>query len=53
MPLYAFYEHRIFPHLLDVGMKPLERYRTDTLSEAEGRVLEIGFGTGLNVAQTP
>jgi hypothetical protein len=27
----------------------IERLRSQTLSEAEGEILEIGFGTGLNL----
>ncbi len=49
MSLYAIYEHRIFPRLLDHGMRPLEPYRGDVVAKAHGQVLEIGFGTGLNL----
>jgi ubiquinone/menaquinone biosynthesis C-methylase UbiE len=51
--LYDFYEKRIFPRFLDAGMKPLERYRAETLAGAKGNVLEIGFGTGLNLRHYP
>ncbi|QHS22663.1 class I SAM-dependent methyltransferase [Virgibacillus sp. MSP4-1] len=42
-----------FPAFYDFAMKPLEkrrfkRIRRNLLSQATGRVLEIGFGTGVN-----
>lgn len=42
-----------FPKLYDVAMKPLEktrfeRIRAGLIRKANGRVLEIGFGTGAN-----
>lgn len=42
-----------FPNLYDVAMKPLEatrfkKVRTKMVKKAEGRVLEIGSGTGIN-----
>ena len=53
MGLYRLYETRIFPHLLDVAMRPLERYRAPALAAASGHVLEIGLGTGLNLPHYP
>ena len=53
MGLYSYYENRIFPRFLDVLMKPLGDLRAEVLEEAEGDVLEIGFGTGLNLAHYP
>jgi ubiquinone/menaquinone biosynthesis C-methylase UbiE len=52
MGLYAKY---IFPRLLDWTLRPQEigAYRRETLSSAHGRVLEIGFGTGLNLRYYP
>jgi ubiquinone/menaquinone biosynthesis C-methylase UbiE len=46
----SFYEDRILPHLIQMGMrkKDLAVYRHRLLSVAEGRVLEIGVGSGLN-----
>ncbi len=49
MGFYRFYEMHIFPRFLDLGMRPLEPYRGEAVAEARGRVLEIGFGTGLNL----
>ena len=51
--LYDFYERRVFPHVLDLTMGVLEKLRAPTLAEARGEVLEIGFGTGLNLAHYP
>jgi ubiquinone/menaquinone biosynthesis C-methylase UbiE len=51
--LYDFYERRIFPHLLEWGMRQLGELRAPTLAEARGEVLEVGFGTGLNLPHYP
>ena len=51
--LYDFYERRVFPHVLDFSMRALEELRAPTLAGAKGEVLEIGFGTGLNLAHYP
>jgi SAM-dependent methyltransferase len=51
--LYDFYERRIFPWVIDAGMRPLEVLRAPTLADASGEVLEIGFGTGLNLPHYP
>jgi ubiquinone/menaquinone biosynthesis C-methylase UbiE len=51
--IYDFYERRVFPHVLDFSMRALEKLRAPTLAEARGEVLEIGFGTGLNLAHYP
>ena len=52
MGLYA--EH-IFPRLMESGLKSdlHRRYRRRVLSRARGEVLEVGFGTGLNVECYP
>lgn len=52
MGLYASY---IFPRLMDRVMRGQEfqRLRTDLLKSAQGEVLEIGLGTGLNLACYP
>jgi ubiquinone/menaquinone biosynthesis C-methylase UbiE len=46
----GFYEQHILPRLIDAVMRQqrLTEYRRRALSEAEGRVLEIGVGSGLN-----
>lgn len=53
--LFEFYREFAFPRLLDNAMsKPvLMRLRRTLLSHAEGQVLEIGFGTGLNASEYP
>lgn len=51
--IYDYYENRIFPHVLEVAMKQLGKHRGETLADASGDVLEIGFGTGLNLPHYP
>jgi hypothetical protein len=45
------YERYVLPYLLDVacGIKPVWRRRHDVVPLAQGRILEIGLGTGLNL----
>ena len=47
----SFYERAILPRLIHAGMRQerFRPYRQRLVSAAEGRVLEIGFGSGLNV----
>ncbi|MCU4368438.1 class I SAM-dependent methyltransferase [Acinetobacter courvalinii] len=49
--IYQFYQRRIFPHLLNQVMQTasLMDRRRELLLPIEGEVLEIGFGTGLNI----
>ena len=49
----GFYERRVFPHLLDLAMRGMNPLRAEALAAASGEVLEIGFGTGLNLAFYP
>jgi ubiquinone/menaquinone biosynthesis C-methylase UbiE len=46
----SFYAECILPHLIQMGMrqKDLAVYRHRLLSAAQGRVLEVGVGSGLN-----
>jgi len=52
MGLYAKY---IFPHMLEYVMSSsiLVDCRKDTLSEVKGEILEIGFGTEMNLPYYP
>lgn len=47
----GIYSRLIFPRLLDLSMsgQELSRYRQSLLVSVRGDVLEIGFGTGLNM----
>ncbi len=51
----GLYAKHIFPRLMDgfMGRQEFQRLRQDLLTSAEGDVLEIGFGTGLNLAWYP
>ncbi|MBW4651789.1 MAG: class I SAM-dependent methyltransferase [Kaiparowitsia implicata GSE-PSE-MK54-09C] len=51
----GFYSRQILPYLLDWSMsnKTLGRYRREVLASVQGDVLEIGFGTGLNLSYYP
>lgn len=51
----GFYSRRIFPYLLDWAMDDATfvPYREAILANAQGEVLEIGFGTGLNLSYYP
>lgn len=53
--LYRFYAEVIFPWGMDKSMSTEvhTKARQETLKTAEGKVLEIGFGTGLNLPNYP
>ena len=47
----SFYENRVLPHLISFACsaKPSQKQREKIVPLAEGDVLEIGFGSGLNL----
>jgi ubiquinone/menaquinone biosynthesis C-methylase UbiE len=47
----SIYEDRVLPHLIDLACstKPTRKQREKIVHLAEGDVLEIGFGSGLNL----
>lgn len=45
----SFYEDHVFPVFLDLATRPFRRDREQLISQATGRVLEIGIGTGANL----
>jgi ubiquinone/menaquinone biosynthesis C-methylase UbiE len=47
----SWYERRVLPYLLDLvcGMNAVRLQREKVVPLAEGRVLEVGIGTGLNM----
>jgi ubiquinone/menaquinone biosynthesis C-methylase UbiE len=51
----GFYSKFIFPHLCDLalGQERVAKYRRELLADVGGDILEIGFGTGLNLAHYP
>jgi ubiquinone/menaquinone biosynthesis C-methylase UbiE len=51
----GFYSQFIFPRLCELALntEPVAKHRQELLSQAEGNILEIGFGTGLNLPHYP
>ena len=51
----GFYANYVFPHLMDwiLGTSRFQEQRELALAPAHGHVLEIGFGTGLNLPHYP
>ena len=47
----GFYDERILPHMINFacGAKPVRKQREKVVPQAEGRILEIGIGSGLNI----
>ena len=51
----SFYSNLIVPYCIDLAMSGsnLEQYRHQLLESVSGEILEIGFGTGLNLPHYP
>src|SRR5271157_1997273 len=51
----GLYSRHVFPRLCDLSMRAphIARLRRDVLAGANGEILEIGFGTGLNLGHYP
>ena len=51
----GLYRHHVFPWVLELVMnqRVFRKLRREVLSPAAGRVLEIGFGTGINLPYYP
>ena len=47
----GFYENQILPHMINLACraKPVLKQREKVVPQAEGRVLEVGMGSGLNI----
>jgi hypothetical protein len=47
----SFYNNHILPHVINLAMRnrELHPYRERVVSQAHGRVLEIGIGAGFNL----
>ena len=51
----GFYSNLIVPYCIDLSMSgsSLAQYRQELLADVSGEILEIGFGTGLNLPHYP
>jgi hypothetical protein len=49
----GFYRSVLVPRLMTAGMTSQAKYRAAALAEVEPEILEIGFGTGLNLGHYP
>lgn len=47
----SWYDRHILPYIIDLacGVRPVARQRQKVVPQAQGRVLEVGIGTGLNM----
>ena len=47
----SFYDDNVLPHVINLacGSKPILRQREKIVPQAEGRILEIGMGSGINI----
>ena len=49
----GLYARHLFPRLMDWALRRMGDVRRETLATAHGDVLEVGFGTGLNLRHYP
>jgi ubiquinone/menaquinone biosynthesis C-methylase UbiE len=49
---HSWYDRHVLPHLLDLAcnVRPVQQQRRRVVPQARGRVLELGIGSGLNLA---
>jgi ubiquinone/menaquinone biosynthesis C-methylase UbiE len=54
-PIMSFYGEQVLPRLIDFACSraPIERVRERVAHDLHGEVLEIGFGSGLNLPHLP